>query len=57
MYSSTCQFILSHFICLMPYMHPNHFYSCQDNVHGNVRLAFHDASGFSQALKDAGQFA
>jgi cytochrome c peroxidase len=30
--------------------------TCQDNVHGNVRLAFHDAAGFSQALLDAGEF-
>lgn len=29
---------------------------CQDNVHGNVRLAFHDAGGFSQALVNAGEF-
>jgi len=30
--------------------------TCQDNVHGNVRLAFHDAGGFSQQLLEAGQF-
>jgi hypothetical protein len=32
------------------------FNTCADNVHGNVRLAFHDAVGFSQALKNAGEF-
>jgi cytochrome c peroxidase len=32
------------------------FNTCADNVHGNVRLAFHDAVGFSQALANAGKF-
>jgi len=32
------------------------FNTCMDNVHGNVRLAFHDAVGFSQELANAGAF-
>jgi len=30
--------------------------TCGDNVHGQVRLAFHDAAGISQKLKNEGAF-
>jgi hypothetical protein len=50
---------LNTFVVAFLYGKPNdltNHTSCQDNVHGNVRLAFHDAAGFSQALLEAGEF-